>query len=244
MPASSLTLVSPAVYDVIVLGRLSELLVVGAICGCACCLHTVTGCRHDNGRRSCSQLIERIQLAPGLVLLYVKPDFPWSLQSIVAMQSESLTGSHCGRLSTYDRTSFDIPLFISPKKSLKRTWDQKLSSGFMLLTLMTVYLFQFRFPVTVQFWHPSWLFNLTFFRTFNKHVPARVHDHPPLSVSLRRCCTDRLRHPTGNGDLWLTRRTVSKSHQLQYTPPFRGPSMTVHALLHSVPLASLISSVS
>ena len=43
MPASSLTLVSPAVYDVIVLDRLSELLVVGAICGCACCLHTVTG---------------------------------------------------------------------------------------------------------------------------------------------------------------------------------------------------------
>ena len=32
VPASSLTLVSPAVYDVIVIGRLSELLVVGAIC--------------------------------------------------------------------------------------------------------------------------------------------------------------------------------------------------------------------
>ena len=108
------------------------------------------------------------------------------------MQSESFTCLHCGRLGTYNRTSFDIPVFISTKKSLvslKRTWDQKLSCGFMLLSFMTVHLFQFRFTVTVQFWHPSWLFNLTFFRTVNKHVPARVHDHPPLSVSLRRCCT-------------------------------------------------------
>ena len=65
VPASSLALVSPAVHDVIVHGRLSELIVVGAICGCAFCLHC-NRCRHDNGRRSCSQLTDRIPLAPGL----------------------------------------------------------------------------------------------------------------------------------------------------------------------------------
>ena len=56
---------------------------------------------------------------------------------MVAMQSESFACSHCRCLGTYNRTSFDIPLFISPQKSfvsLKRTWDQKLYSGLMLLT--------------------------------------------------------------------------------------------------------------
>ena len=43
---------------------------------------------------------------------------------------------------------------------LKRTWDQKLSSG-LLLTFMTTHLFQFRFADTEQYW----LITLTFFRT-------------------------------------------------------------------------------
>merc|ERR1712136_340768 len=76
---------------------------------------------------------------------------------------------------------------------LKRTWDQKLSSGLMsgqlnlaitglmLLTFMTIHLFQFRFADTEQYflrppptlinWHPSWLITLTFFWTDNKQVP-------------------------------------------------------------------------
>ena len=43
---------------------------------------------------------------------------------------------------------------------LKRTWDQKLSSG-LLLTFMTTHFFQFRFSETEQ----HWLITLTFFRT-------------------------------------------------------------------------------
>ena len=39
-------------------------------------------------------------------------------------------------------------------------WVQKLSSGLMLLTLMTTHLFQFRFADAEQFW----LITLTFFR--------------------------------------------------------------------------------
>ena len=53
---------------------------------------------------------------------------------------------------------------------LKMAWDQELSSGLMLFTLMTVHLFQFRFAVTEQYWLPSWLFTLTFFRTDDIHV--------------------------------------------------------------------------
>ena len=77
---------------------------------------------------------------------------------------------------------------------LKRTWDQKLSSGLMsgqlnlaitglmLLTFMTIHLFQFRFAETEQYflrppptlinWWPSWLITLTFFWTDDKNVPA------------------------------------------------------------------------
>merc|ERR1712136_386970 len=76
---------------------------------------------------------------------------------------------------------------------LNWTWDQKLSSGLMsgqlnlaitglmLLTFMTIHLFQFRFADTEQYllrppptlinWHPSWLITLTFFWTDNKQVP-------------------------------------------------------------------------
>ena len=43
---------------------------------------------------------------------------------------------------------------------LKRTWDQKLSSG-SLLTFMSTHFFQFRFAETEQ----CWLITLTFFRT-------------------------------------------------------------------------------
>ena len=43
--------------------------------------------------------------------------------------------------------------------------DQKLSLGLTLLTFMTVHIFRFPSAVTVQYWHPSWLFTLTFFRT-------------------------------------------------------------------------------
>ena len=48
---------------------------------------------------------------------------------------------------------------------MKRTWDQKLSSGLMLVPFMTVHLLQFRFAIAEQYWHPSWLITLTFFRT-------------------------------------------------------------------------------
>eukprot|EP00450_Noctiluca_scintillans_P029453 CAMPEP_0194549464 /NCGR_PEP_ID=MMETSP0253-20130528/95220_1 /TAXON_ID=2966 /ORGANISM="Noctiluca scintillans" /LENGTH=399 /DNA_ID=CAMNT_0039396893 /DNA_START=22 /DNA_END=1219 /DNA_ORIENTATION=- len=76
---------------------------------------------------------------------------------------------------------------------LKRTWDQKLSSGLMsgqlnlaitglmLLTFMTIHLFQFRFADTEQYflrppptlinWWPSWLISLTFFWTNDSTVP-------------------------------------------------------------------------
>ena len=43
---------------------------------------------------------------------------------------------------------------------LKRTWDQKLSSG-LLLTFMTTHLFQFRFADAEQYWLITW----TFFRS-------------------------------------------------------------------------------
>ena len=60
---------------------------------------------------------------------------------------------------------------------LKKTWVQKLSSGWMMsgqldsaltglmsLTYITTHLFQFRFAVTVQ----SWFFVLTFFKTWDQ----------------------------------------------------------------------------
>ena len=67
-------------------------------------------------------------------------------------------------------------LAMTPPTSLA-VLKSVLTLALWLLTFMSVQLFQFRFPVTVQFWHPGWLFNLTFFRTVNKHVPARVHDY-------------------------------------------------------------------
>ena len=54
---------------------------------------------------------------------------------------------------------------------LKRTWDQKLSSGLMWPTFLTTHLFQFRFADTGQYWLASWLITVTFFWTGNKHVP-------------------------------------------------------------------------
>ena len=69
VPASSLTLASPAVYDVIDLGRLSELPVVGATCECACCQHTVTGVDMITDEEVAPQLLDRIPLAPGLFSL-------------------------------------------------------------------------------------------------------------------------------------------------------------------------------
>ena len=62
-----------------------------------------------------------------------------------------------------------------PKKSLvslKRTWDQTLVSGVMLLTCLTIHLFQFRFADTEHYRHPSYLITLTIFRTVNEHVPV------------------------------------------------------------------------
>ena len=41
-----------------------------------------------------------------------------------------------------------FPLIVS---GLKMNWDQKLSSG-VLLTFMTIHLFQFRFADTEQYW--------------------------------------------------------------------------------------------
>ena len=70
---------------------------------------------------------------------------------------------------------FKTKVSVSWKKSLvglKRTWDQKLSSSLMLVPFMTVHLLQFRFTITEQYWHPSWLITLTLFRTGNKHVPV------------------------------------------------------------------------
>ena len=52
---------------------------------------------------------------------------------------------------------------------LKRTWDQKLSSG-LLLTFTITLLFQFRFVETEQYW----LFILTFFRTCERLVRAML----------------------------------------------------------------------
>ena len=48
---------------------------------------------------------------------------------------------------------------------LKRTWDQKLSCG-LLLMFMTTQLFHFRFAITEQFW----LFAFTFLRTWNQEL--------------------------------------------------------------------------
>ena len=54
---------------------------------------------------------------------------------------------------------------------LKRTQYQKLSSGLMLVSFITTYIFQFGFADTEQYWHPSWLIHLTFIRTADKHIP-------------------------------------------------------------------------
>ena len=76
---------------------------------------------------------------------------------------------------------------------LERTWDQELSpglmsgqlnlaiTGLMLLTVITIHLFLFRFadtepptlrsPPTLINWYPSWLITLKFFWTDNTHVP-------------------------------------------------------------------------
>ena len=53
----------------------------------------------------------------------------------------------------------------------KRTQYQKLSSGLMLVTFITTYIFQFGFADTEQYWQPSWLFTLTFLRFNSKHIP-------------------------------------------------------------------------
>ena len=67
-----------------------------------------------------------------------------------------------------------IPSSVIPKKflfGLTRTQYQKLSSGLMLVTFITNYIFQFGFADTEQYWHPSWLITLTFIRTGDKHIP-------------------------------------------------------------------------
>ena len=69
--------------------------------------------------------------------------------------------SHGHRLSVFPR---------SPSLVLKRTPDQNLSSGSMLVILMTNHFSQFRFAGPEHYWHPSWSFTLTFLRIVNKHV--------------------------------------------------------------------------
>ena len=44
-------------------------------------------------------------------------------------------------------------------------WMDDELTGLMSLTYMTTHLFQFTFAGSEQYWHPSWLFTLTFFRT-------------------------------------------------------------------------------
>ena len=52
---------------------------------------------------------------------------------------------------------------------LKRTWDQKLSSG-LLLTFMSTHFFKFRFAEIEQYW----LITLTFFRKCERLVRAML----------------------------------------------------------------------
>ena len=91
---------------------------------------------------------------------------------------------------------------------LKRTWDQKLSSGLMsgqldlaitglmFLTFMTIHLFQFRFADTEQYflrppptlinWWPSWLITLTFFACLGW---AKLTLAPPFGIPKKhQCC--------------------------------------------------------
>ena len=68
---------------------------------------------------------------------------------------------------------------------LKRTRDQKLSSRLMkwsidvgypwlmLLIFLTAHLLYFRFTVIGQYWRPSWLFTLTFFRIVSTLLSQR-----------------------------------------------------------------------
>ena len=67
----------------------------------------------------------------------------------------------CGVLKTPVSCGFLLtPLSGFSEKflfSLKRIWDQKLSSGLMFLTLMTTHFFQIRFEDTLQYWNQSWL---------------------------------------------------------------------------------------
>ena len=61
-----------------------------------------------------------------------------------------------------------------------KSWDQELSPDLML-KFMAVHLFQFRFAVAGRYWHPSWLFTLTFFRTPAHgvgHGGPRGHSEP------------------------------------------------------------------
>ena len=65
-----------------------------------------------------------------------------------------------------------VVLRRSLQVGLKGTWDQKLSSGSVLVTLMTIHLYQLRFADAEQYCLPSCLITVTFFRTNNKYVPV------------------------------------------------------------------------
>ena len=72
---------------------------------------------------------------------------------------------------------------------LKRTWEQKLSSG-LLLTFMTTHLFQFRFADAEHYW----LITLTFFRTWDQELSQRAQKDP--FARMRTSCRPLLKNQT------------------------------------------------
>ena len=58
----------------------------------------------------------------------------------------------------------------SPSLVWRGLWDQTLVSGLMLLTFMTIHLFQFQFAGNEQYWHSSRLITLKLSRTDNNHA--------------------------------------------------------------------------
>ena len=86
---------------------------------------------------------------------------------------------------------------------LKMAWGQELTPGLRLLTSVTVHLFQFRFAVTEKYWHPSWLFTLTFFRSVSTLLWQRntcTWRWPWRPARTFGACGSYAFHATGNLD--------------------------------------------
>ena len=104
-----------------------------------------------------------------------------------------------------------IPFAVTEQRCLLiltcfKSWDQELSPDLML-KFMAVHFFQFRFAVAGRYWHPSYLFTLTFFRT-----PAHGVGHGgPRGLSVPATPM-----PFMQQEIWILHTVSSSSeHQLR-----------------------------